>query len=183
MERIVNMKFVRVLTLMLAMLFAIAIVPTSANAAVVAEDGATIEYLGELDDSVARGITRFTGRGFAVYPAFYDAGVMTYYEDLGQTFEKTGYTPYNLTVPSDVLLDATTYNCDYLMIELYFSVEGTGSMRLEFKSDNDLIITGNIPQQGYYKIQWHTPIKYSTYGLTVYGTGSTSLHLGGHISV
>ncbi len=56
-------------------------------------------------------------------------------------------------------------------------------MRFEFKSDNDPVITGNIPQQGYYKIQWHTPIKYSTYGLTVCCTGSTNLHPGRHISV
>lgn len=146
-------------------------------------DGPNIEYLGEPDTQQTRGVTRLKGMGFTVYLADYIDGVMTYYTGDGFTASSsaTGYTPYNFTVPQSLINTASTYGLDYIVIELYFSVEGTGSMSLQLTSDDDVVITGTVPQAGYYSVMWNTPIQYSTYNLKVY-TGSTSQNLGGHIS-
>ena len=164
------------------------IIPVSAEN--ITEDltycGPSIEYLGELDTLQARGVTRVTGRGFTVYLGEYIDGTMNYYSDDGfyQSSTVSGYTPYNFTVSQALQNKAAAYNLKYLVIELTFSVEGTGTMQLEFESNGSTIITGTIYQQGYYKVMWHTPIQYSTYGLTIRGNSSSnSYSLGGHISL
>lgn len=183
MTKVINRKLVSVL--MAVIFICTAIIPVHAEESMdeTIFNGPSIECLGEGSALQARGVTKITGRGFTVYPAKVEDGVMTYYDAYGETSTGSGYTPNNCYVSKTLQNNAIALGCDYLVIEMTFSVEGTGTMWLEFESNGNKIIDGTIYQPDWYTIMWHTPMSYSTYGLNISGTGNSSYYLGGHISL